>query len=62
MYAGDHPPPHTHILMRDGRECLVYLDDLVVTGRVSAREIQNELQWISLHRRQLYETWRRLNP
>lgn len=56
MYAGDHPPPHTHILMRDGRECLVYLDDLVVTGRVSAREIQNELQWISLHRRQLYET------
>lgn len=62
MHAGDHLLPHVHVQLRDGRECTVELDRLVIVGRVSAREISDELKWIESNRTWLHEEWRRFNP
>ncbi|HQQ69192.1 MAG TPA: DUF4160 domain-containing protein [Alicycliphilus sp.] len=62
MYAADHLLAHVHVLLRDGRECTVELDSRKVVGRITAREIREELQWIESNRAWLHEEWRRLNP
>lgn len=36
MHLEDHPPPHVHVKLRDGRECTVELEDLAIKGRVAA--------------------------
>ncbi|NLY28881.1 MAG: DUF4160 domain-containing protein [Alcaligenaceae bacterium] len=30
MYFDDHPPPHVHVMLRDGRDCTIDLDDLSI--------------------------------
>lgn len=62
MYAGDHLLPHVHIQLRDGRECTVELASLTIAGRIAAREIRDELQWIESNRAWLHGEWRKLNP
>ena len=62
MYAGDHLLAHVHVLLRDGRECTIELDSLTIVGRIAAREIREELQWIESNRVWLHGQWRRLNP
>ncbi|MDE1990093.1 MAG: DUF4160 domain-containing protein [Betaproteobacteria bacterium] len=62
MHACDHPPAHVHIQLRDGRICTVELDSLAIVGRIMAREIREELQWIASNRTRLYVEWQRLNP
>ena len=62
MYAGDHLLAHVHVQLRDGRECTVELDSLNIVGRISSREIRDELSWIVSNRVWLHEEWRRLNP
>lgn len=40
--ANDHPPPHFHVLMNDGREAWVIIADLqIVYGKVATREISD---------------------
>lgn len=49
--AKDHPPPHFHVLLNDGREAWVTIADLkIVHGKVAAREIANVLVWASANR------------
>jgi hypothetical protein len=62
MYAADHLVAHVHVQLRDGRECTVGLDRQAIVGRVSAREIREELAWIQSNRAWLHEQWRSLNP
>lgn len=62
MYAGDHLLAHVHVQLRDGRECTVELESLTIVGRIAAREIREELQWIDSSRTLLQKEWRRLNP
>jgi len=62
MYAGDHLLAHVHVQLRDGRECTVELDRLIIVGRIAAREIREELSWIVSNREWLHQQWRRLNP
>lgn len=62
MYFDDHPPPHVHVKLRDGRECTVDLDGFAVKGRVAAREIREALVWIETNRDFLFDEWRRNNP
>lgn len=62
LHAGDHLLPHVHIKLSDGRECTVELDSLAVTGRVLAREIRLELEWIRANRHTLHTEWQRYNP
>jgi hypothetical protein len=49
--ANDHPPPHFHILLNDGREAWVTISDLkIVHGKVQAREIAEVLAWADSNR------------
>ncbi len=43
MYLDDHPPPHVHVKLRDGRDCTVSLEHFRITGRVAEREIREAL-------------------
>ncbi len=43
MYFDDHPPPHAHIKLRDGRDCTVDLADYRIKGRLAEREIREAL-------------------
>jgi hypothetical protein len=52
--AKDHPPPHFHVLMSDGREAWVAIESLkIFHGKVAAREISNVLAWASANRAKL---------
>lgn len=46
--AKDHPPPHFHVLLNDGREAWVSIDPIqIIHGRVAVREIADVLAWAS---------------
>ena len=62
MYAADHPPAHVHVLLRDGRESIVELESLKVTGQIRPRDIRIYLQWIETNQTLLRNEWQRLNP
>ena len=40
MYAADHLLADVHVILRDGRECIVELDSRKIVGRIKAREIR----------------------
>jgi hypothetical protein len=46
MYFDDHPPPHVHVKIRDGRDCTVGLDSFEIRGRIAEREIREAVAWI----------------
>ena len=62
LYAGDHLLPHVHVRLSDGRECTVDIETLAIKGRIAAREIREELDWIASNRIPLLAEWRRYNP
>jgi hypothetical protein len=52
--AKDHPPPHFHVLLNDGREAWVTITDLkIVHGKVAAREIADVLAWAASNQKML---------
>ena len=59
MYLDDHPPPHVHVKLRDGRDCTVDLDSFEIKGRVASREIREALVWIKPHQVDLQHQWQR---
>lgn len=61
MYLDDHPPPHVHVKLKDGRDCTVDLDNFVIKGRVAEREIREALSWIETNRDFLFDEWQRNN-
>lgn len=46
----------------DGRECTVDIETLAIKGRIAAREIREELEWIPSKHPALLDEWRRYNP
>ena len=61
MYAGDHSPPHVHVVLRDGRDCIVEIESLLVVGKLAAREVRDALKWIESERSFLLSEWQRYN-
>jgi len=61
MYIGDHPPPHVHILLRDGRDCTVDLETMRISGKVLGREVRDALVWIAKENPFLLNEWLRYN-
>ena len=59
MYLDDHPPPHVHVKLRDGRDCTVDLDNFAIKGRVAQREIREALAWIRANQAALQDQWQR---
>jgi hypothetical protein len=62
MYLGDHPPPHVHVVLGNGRDCIVEIESLLVIGRLSRREIREALNWIQIEKIFLMNEWQRYNP
>lgn len=63
MYAHDHLPPHFHIGMNDGRECLIEIDTMqFLAGRINRRELVEALVWAQENRAVLRKKWKELNP
>lgn len=62
MYLDDHPPPHVHVKLRDGRDCTIDLESFEIRGRVAEREIRDALAWIKTEKTNLLIEWRRSNP
>lgn len=63
MYAGDHNPPHFHVLANDGSEALVDLASLrVLDGAVRPSVLKEALAWASQNVAVLTAKWKELNP
>jgi hypothetical protein len=63
MYAGDHNPPHFHVLANDGSEALLEIASLTVwSGRLRAAALREALAWARLNKAMLAEKWKALNP
>ena len=59
--AKDHPPPHFHALLNDGREAWVTIADLkIVHGKVAVREIADVLDWAEANQAMLAATFEEL--
>jgi hypothetical protein len=57
----DHPPPHFHVILNDGREAWVTIGELkIVHGKVVAREIADVLAWAKDNRAMLAATFEEL--
>ena len=57
----DHPPPHFHIQLNDGREAWVSIHPVeIIYGRVSAREIAEVLTWAKARQVWLARTFEEL--
>jgi len=50
MYLGDHPPPHVHGVLRDGRQTIIEIESMAVIGKLALREIRDAVDWISAHK------------
>lgn len=62
MYLGDHPPADVHVVLRDGRDCIVEIESLLVIGKLAGREIRDALNWIEDEKTFLLTEWQRYNP
>ena len=61
MYAGDHRPPHFHLVTPDC-DAMIALDDLrVIEGTYRQRELATAREWAGANRELLKAEWERLN-
>jgi hypothetical protein len=60
MFFADHPPPHFHVLGRDGaaQVAIETLEVIATSGRVDLREA---LEWAGENRALLEEKWTELS-
>ena len=63
IYAGDHNPPHFHVLANDGSEAWVELATLqVIYGEVRSTVLRKALDWAGKNATLLTAKWKELNP
>ena len=63
LYAGDHNPPHFHVLANDGTEAWVELATLaVIWGTVRASAWKEVLAWARQNDALLVAKWKEMNP
>ena len=60
MYFADHPPPHFHVLGRDG-QAQVAIDDFRVIARSGRVDLGEALAWAAEHRAELAAKWDELS-
>lgn len=58
MYWNDHNPPHFHAKYGD-YEIIVSIEGIIVEGNFPKRALQLVIEWLSLHKEELLENWRR---
>ena len=63
MYPGDHPPPHYHVRMNDGREALVEIaTGKAIASKLTKRALQEAIAWAAANADTLTTKWKELNP
>jgi hypothetical protein len=63
MCAGDHNPPHFHVLAHDGSEALVTIATLeVMRAGVSSPALREARTWAASNQALLTAKWKELNP
>ena len=60
MFFADHPPPHFHVLGRDGA-AQVRIDTLEVIASSGRIELREALEWAAENRELLEAKWRELS-
>lgn len=60
MYFADHPPPHFHVLGRDGAAQIAIenLEVIALSGRIDLRDA---LRWAEANKAVLEEKWNELS-
>lgn len=58
MNYGDHNPPHFHAVYGD-YEVSIEIETSIVTGTMPGRALKMLLEWLELHRQELWENWMR---
>jgi len=61
LYAGDHNPPHFHVVTSDGEALVRIADMTMLRGSIRRRDLETALEWARGNRRLLDDEWRRLN-
>lgn len=60
MYFADHPPPHFHVLGRDG-SAQVRIDTLEVIASSGRIDLRDALRWAEEHQDELMAKWEELS-
>ncbi|MCC8368624.1 MAG: DUF4160 domain-containing protein [Rickettsia endosymbiont of Oxypoda opaca] len=58
MYWNDHNPPHFHAKYGD-YEIIVSIEGIIIEGNFPKKALQLVIEWLSLHKEELLENWRR---
>lgn len=61
MFAGDHNPPHFHVVTPDGEVIVELRTLLVLRGAVRSRELTIAMAWAKNNLELLKDEWHRLN-
>lgn len=63
MYAFDHGPPHFHVILNNGMEALVRIEDLrVLESEAKPSALREALAWAAGNKPLLRKLWRELHP
>lgn len=60
MYFADHPPPHFHVLGRNG-QAQIAIEDFRVIARSGRVDLTEALAWAVEHREELAARWTELS-
>ena len=56
MFINDHNPPHFHIRYDEYR-AIIEIGSGKITGTLPPRAMKLVVEWLNLHREELYENW-----
>ncbi len=56
IFAREHPPPHFHAVYGE-YQITVEIQSGVVHGDFPKRALRHVLEWLDLHRQELFEDW-----
>jgi hypothetical protein len=58
MYYRDHAPPHLHAIYGDNEAIVELNSGMVLDGSLPRRALSLTLDWLALHRQELFDNWR----
>ena len=56
MFINDHNPPHFHIRYDEYR-AIIEISSGKITGALPPKAMKLVVEWLNLHREELYENW-----
>ena len=56
MFINEHNPPHFHIRYDEYR-AIIEIESGKITGTLPPRAMKLVVEWLNLHREELYENW-----